>query len=386
MASYQQLCYCKKCRHESQIKTNLIQCEKCGSTSISKTWSIRFRYVNEEHKELQKRLSGFKTKKEADDAYIKFMATVKQYSKLKKETHDLTFRELYEEFKLYQETRIKESSLFHFSHQCNKHILPYFEKFKVKKITAKDILTWQNSLAQYSYKYKQNLRNALSSLLRYAERYYEIPNKLYLVDGFRKPITKKEMLIWTPEEFNQFIEQVQNPTYKTFFYTLYLTGARRGEIMATTWKDWNLEKQTLNIDKTFTRKSLGKDIGGKSTTPKNQFSIREISIPDNLNNIMKTYKSQFYNKNQFERVFDISETTIDRIKKEACVKANVKEIRTHDFRHSHASLLISKGFSIVAVAKRLGHGNIEQTLNTYSHLMPNEDLRLKDKLSSCLNF
>ena len=40
--------------------------------------------------------------------------------------------------------------------------------------------------------------------------------------------------------------------------------------------------------------------------------------------------------------------------------ANVKTIRIHDFRHSHASYLISEGILIVVVAKRLGYKN---TLN-----------------------
>ena len=57
-------------------------------------------------------------------------------------------------------------------------------------------------------------------------------------------------------------------------------------------------------------------------------------------------------------------------------------MKIHDLRHSHASLLISQGESIVMVAKRLGHSNIEQTLNTYSHLMPNEELKLISKLNS----
>ena len=51
--------------------------------------------------------------------------------------------------------------------------------------------------------------------------------------------------------------------------------------------------------------------------------------------------------------------------------AGVKHIRVHDLRHSHASLLINKGQNILIVSKRLGHSDITQTLNTYSHLMPN---------------
>ena len=45
----------------------------------------------------------------------------------------------------------------------------------------------------------------------------------------------------------------------------------------------------------------------------------------------------------------------------AANEANVPIIRVHDLRHSHVSFLISQGVSIVAIAKRLGHSNIEQT-------------------------
>lgn len=382
MASFQQVNYCKNCKTNVSIDEKG-KCKRCSGTQINKTWSVRFRYINEDQKEIQKRLSGFSTKKEANEEYIKFTATAKQYVKLEKETHELTFLELYEEFKIFQKTRIKESSYFTFCSRSSKHILPFFSSFKVKQISPKDILNWQNSIDKYSYKYKTSLRQNLSSLLKYAEKYYGLDNKLRLVDNFRKPIKKKEMQIWTPNEFKKFIEKVSDVTYRTFFYALYLTGARRGEIMATTWKDWDLEKSILNIDKTYTSKNLGNHTGGTSSLPKNEFSIREISIPENLLEIMREYKKSNYS-DLHSRVFQITETTLDRIKKKACLDADVKEIRIHDFRHSHASLLISEGLSIVAVAKRLGHGKIEQTLNTYSHLMPNEDLKMANLLSKCL--
>ena len=66
--------------------------------------------------------------------------------------------------------------------------------------------------------------------------------------------------------------------------------------------------------------------------------------------------------------------------------AGVKKIRIHDFRHSHASLLLSSGVPITVISQRLGHSDINMTLNTYSHLIPNdvnkainiiEEIRLK---------
>ena len=49
-------------------------------------------------------------------------------------------------------------------------------------------------------------------------------------------------------------------------------------------------------------------------------------------------------------------------------KAEVKEIRLHDFRHSCASLLINKGLPVTVVSKYLGHASINETLHTYAHI------------------
>lgn len=55
-----------------------------------------------------------------------------------------------------------------------------------------------------------------------------------------------------------------------------------------------------------------------------------------------------------------------------CKKSGVKKIRVHDVRHSYASLLIELGFSPLLISERLGHENVETTLETYTHLYPDK--------------
>ena len=62
-----------------------------------------------------------------------------------------------------------------------------------------------------------------------------------------------------------------------------------------------------------------------------------------------------------------------------CRKPGAKRIRVHDLRHSHASLLIEKGFTPLLIAERLGHEKIETTLETYSHLFPNKQNEVASK-------
>ena len=55
---------------------------------------------------------------------------------------------------------------------------------------------------------------------------------------------------------------------------------------------------------------------------------------------------------------------------DAIKEANLPYIRMHDFRHSHASYLISKGVNMYTVSRRLGHASIQMTIDRYTHLMP----------------
>jgi integrase len=57
---------------------------------------------------------------------------------------------------------------------------------------------------------------------------------------------------------------------------------------------------------------------------------------------------------------------------------------THDLRHCCASVLISSGVSIEAVQRYLGHKNASETLDTYGHLMPGDDDRLRAAIDASL--
>ena len=70
--------------------------------------------------------------------------------------------------------------------------------------------------------------------------------------------------------------------------------------------------------------------------------------------------------------------------KRAAAVAGIKPIRVHDLRHSHASLLIEIGFSPLLISERLGHENIETTLQIYSHLYPNKAGEVAAKLNAFL--
>ena len=67
-----------------------------------------------------------------------------------------------------------------------------------------------------------------------------------------------------------------------------------------------------------------------------------------------------------------------------CKISGVKKIRVHDIRHSHASLLVEMGFSLLLIAERLGHERVQTTMETYSHLYPNKQIEVANQLDELM--
>ena len=361
-------------------------------------WSCRFREKDEAGTSHQKRLSGFSTKREAQYAYEDYIKTAEERLNAKiaeKEANQppapppLTFDELVEKFLLFQKTRVKDTSFYAINKNLAK-ITPFFSGMSAKDITPLKILEWMDTVSEYSFTYRKNMLTQLSTVFNYAEKYYDIPNVVKKVDRPRNLEAKKEMLVWSPEEFAKMIAKVSRRDYAELYRFLYLTGCRRGEALALTWEDVDLKRKTATISKSV----AFKPINNKSyqiTTPKNAGSNRIISLPDQLVQSMtkyREYQKAFCEKNNRTANFifgyedPLPSTSIERYMTQAANEAGVKRIRIHDLRHSCASLLIHKGVSIVAVSRRLGHTSIEQTLNTYSHMMPDDQTAILNALNS----
>lgn len=347
----------------------------------NREWSVRFRYAKfgQLH---QKRLSGFKTKRDAEKAYSDFLLSVNTNDT--STLTNITFLQLYNNYFEYMKPRVKISTQYDIRHNFENHLLPYFEKMKIYNITKKDIFAWQQEYdkKKLSYSFKSKLRDYLNAIFRFAVYYYDLPvNPVTQVEPFRHIEQKKEMTIWSKQDFEKFIAKVDNFEYKTFFLFLYLTGCRKGEAFALTWNKIDFDKQTVTINQNLTRKV---DDMVFAVVPTKTYNTRSILIPKILISYLIELQSKQENYKDCNYVFGgnypLADNTITRAFYSAIKKADVKQIHLHSLRHSHASYLISQGESIVMVSKRLGHSTVQQTLNTYSHLMPNEEAKMVKKL------
>lgn len=352
--------------------------------STNRQWSVRFRVV-EFGAVKQKRLSGYKTKKDAEKGYRDYLDNNAIITN-KSNNSDLLFKAIFNKYIEYKKDRLKGSSIFDIESGYTNHIEPFFANMKIFQITKHHILEWQDNLTKqkYSYQHKTKLRGLLSNIFKYAILYYDLPtNPVLQVESFRRTESKKEMPIWSLDEFKKFISCVDDILYKTFFTLLYLTGCRKGEIFALNWQDIDFDNKTISITKNLTRKVKNKTYDITSTKTNTN---RAIMIPDTMIELLQKYKLSLEKHPAktdfvFGGDYPIAENTTTRRFEDYIKKADVPKIHLHCLRHSHASLLIENGENIVAISKRLGHARIEQTLNTYSHLMPNTEFSMVSKLN-----
>lgn len=335
------------------------------------TWSVRFT-IQQDDKFIKKRLSGFKTKREAIQAYDAFMDDFRIHPE---KIATATFGDVFADWMAYLRKRSKSSTIYSYESAYDSVLAKQFEKVKLNEITPLSLKNWQDSL-DFSYKYTQKLRSIISCVFKYAQRYYNYPlNPVEKVEPIRRTVPKKEIAVWEIEHFNHFINYVDDNLYRAFFIFLYYTGCRKAEALALNWSDIDFQKRTVSISKTYTRKVRGA-VYKIESTPKTSSSIRTIKLPTNVIEALKTL--DFDTKFVFGDEDPIPERTLaNRFSKYYALARvemeNLPRITFHGFRHSHASLLISKGMSIVAVSKRLGHTSIDETLKTYSHLMKNDE-------------
>ena len=317
---------------------------------------------------------GFKLQKEAKSYEIEFLSKASA-------SCDMLFSSF---ISLYMEdckARLKPTTYAGKVFLMNSHVLPYFKNMPLNTITASTIRKWQTELISnpnnYSETYLKTIHNQVSAVFNYACRYYKLGENPARICGSMGKKNADSMQFWVVDEFKSFIAAVNDKIIsKTIFNLLFWTGIRSGELLALTLNDFDFESNTVSINKNYARLN-GEDLILDPKTPK---SKRKITLPPNVCGIIKRYVERLVCYEPDERLFNVTKHYMAKEMKKGCAISGVKKIRIHDLRHSHASLLIELGFSPLLISERLGHEEVKTTLQTYSHLYPNKQAEVAEKL------
>lgn len=347
---------------------------KDGKTTL---WYANFYYTDwtGEKKHICKR--GFKTQRAAKEYE-------RSYLEQQNSTSDILFSSLIANYLEDMEHRLKPTTMENKRFIIEGKLLPYFGRLKVCDIDTIKVRKWQNELISYrdsegkpfSQTYLKTVNNQLSALMNYAVAHYRLPFNPCKAAGSMGKSKANEMNIWTQQQYEQFSSAIQKSSVKLAFDVLFYTGIRSGELLALTPADI-LPTKRININKNYA-KIKGKELFLEPKTPK---AKRCISIPDFLYDDINAYVAKLYGIEKNDRIFYFTKSALEKEIKRVAEKAGLKPIRVHDLRHSHASMLIEMGFDPLEIADRLGHESIKTTLDTYSHLYPDKDQKLAERLN-----
>lgn len=343
------------------------------------TWYVKGRYRDWQGNSRWLTKRGFAMKRDAVAWEAEFR--MRQAADL-----DMPFGQFYQIYREDKGGRLKDSTWETKESIIEKRILPYFENMKMREISSLEVIRWQNELMKqkdgrgnqlFSQTYLKTLHNQLSAIFNHAVRHYKLKENPARIAGGMGEKHGNEMEVWTQEEYQRFAEEVMDKPVSFYcFEVLYWCGIREGELLALCRKDFDFRKREVVINKTYHRRN-GQDV---FTTPKTKQSNRKVTLPQFLCEELQEYFA-LYPAKDGERAFPVSKNYLQREMVRGVKNAGVKKIRIHDLRHSHVSLLISRGFSVVDIAKRLGHEGVEMTMR-YAHMFPGAQQAMVSELES----
>lgn len=295
------------------------------------SWRAVYRYTDwtGERKQTQKR--GFATKRDAQ-AWER-----EQLNRLTSDL-DMTFGSFVDVYSEDIKKRLKENTWHTKEHIIRTKILPYFKGRKISDIQAKDIIAWQNEIMSLTYKngkpyspvYLKTVHNQMSAIFNHAVKFYGLSANPAAKAGNMGKEKTREMLFWTQDEYKKFSEAIMDKPMSFYaFEMLYWCGIREGELLALTPSDFDFEKMTVSITKSYQRID-GRDI---ITDPKTPKSVRTIKMPDFLSDEIRDFIGQIYGIKPTDRLFSITKHYLKHEMERGSKAAGVKRIRIHDIRH-----------------------------------------------------
>lgn len=417
-----------------------------GVRKRGSSWSYYFDLGKVDGKRKKKEKSGFKTKKEAEAALAKAINEYNNAGQVFEPNEITVSDYLNFWFDNFCKMNLKYNTQVGYLQIIENHLKPTFGMYKLKALNSASIQEYANALKLKGLAKSSvvGIISTLSGALNYAvEPLHYIqynPCDRIKYPKYEKPKNKEVRYIITPDDFATITERF--PAETQFYIPLmigYYTGLRISEAFALTWDDIDLDNRTLTVNKITVKRNFGADVrkvvekkGKKELksswyfgTTKTFTSNRTIKFGETLYNALKDAKKkknmnrmkygEYYTEHYLKEEVDEKGDPMQRIIPATralqcalpkadmiCVRENGEYVSTdsfkycarvihnelklgfnyHSLRHTHATYLIQNGANVKDVQERLGHSDIQTTLNTYVHntdVMRNETVDIFEK-------
>lgn len=174
------------------------------------------------------------------------------------------------------------------------------------------------------------------------------------------------------------------PHFHPFVLVLARTGMRLGEALGLQWGDIDWQGRFAEV-----RRSLGRDGANAPKSGKSRRVDLSAQLVETLRALQLAAKKRALREGREVPLWIFATDTgtpleannlRHRFWPRLFAKAELRQVRIHDLRHTYASLLIAQGESLTYVKEQLGHASIQTTVDVYGHLVPGGNRAAVDRL------
>lgn len=333
------------------------------------------------------------------EARRELLGIIKEYEKGKaiknSDQDNYRFGEVTELWLMQYKKQVKITTYTSTNNMLNIHILPKFKDYYLNRLKVR---MCQDAVNEWYSSYSE------------AARLVSIVTRIFMFginQGFceENPMSKvirptnthkkdKRIVYFEKDELLLFLNDIkQNEPLKahTIFHVLAFTGLRRGELFGLQWGDIDFKRKTLSVQRNLIYNEEERQ--HEFSTLKTKSSRRIIGIDETTIKILlkwRNYQREFFlgrgiNINTpSQLVFTsvnnhyMSDTYLRRVIKRVTSRLELPRISVHGFRHTHCSLLFEAGVEMNSVKDRLGHSDIQTTMNIYAHVTKTERAKTAD--------
>lgn len=349
-----------------------------------KVWQYEISYKDLDGKFKKLRKSGFPRKSDAELAASQVKSIyldIKQY-----QAGAITLSEYFDRWiHLYKQNSVSSVTFIKYENTLS-HIQQLFGGVLLRDLTR---TLYQERLNVFAQNHAPRTVAAFHKQIRAAlldavdERIIHLdPTRKAIISGRSLPLTKRAL---DYQEWSRLVRGLDTlNTEQMIIYIAAVTGLRYAEVLGLTERDIDFGHAEISVNKTWDYKY---HTGFKKT--KNTASVRTIVLDpvslSRLQQFLKVNRPQTTNTAIFAQDGHAPVSAeINKVLTQKLESLGLPRINFHGLRHTHASIFLYQGVSVLSVSKRLGHSNITTTQATYLHVIKELETQDNEKILSIL--
>lgn len=283
-------------------------------------------------------------------------------------------------------SQLKATTLERYKQVINKHLIPELGAIKLQDLRASHVQALYTNLLTRPTATGEPLSprtvELIGTVLKIAIKYAVNVDEVMAVNpASRVPLPKGKGSIpapWSIQELNTFLDVARTHRLFFFFRLSAFTGARRGELLALKWADFDglaitISKNRLSVSKqVLVQNSTKGGTNGQRRVPLDRETIELFSAHRKRQLIERLALGEYWHDTGYvftqENGLPIYPHTPSDLFKKLLKKAGLRPTRLHDQRHLHATELLRLGEPLHVVASRLGHRDAMVTATIYAHV------------------